>query len=248
MAKKKPKIQIRLNGGNAEWLTQRQIINRIKKGFDVNTTKRSANYDVIPLIEKYTPNIEPTEVQFEERKGGKTKKPQKLKATISEALETVKEKEKKNQKEYFRGRKRELIKESILNIPVSSVTSRFADSDGQFNRLVEKGKLKVYPPSEFKIIDLDGKIFETKNRLDFVNFFMDQTEILYNVVTLILENDEDKHKISSPQFFVDGYFLLQYNFIIVGALADFTKIDIKGMHVELFKIYYELYKQIYNNE
>lgn len=249
MANKKPKIQIRVNDGKAEYLTQRQIINRIKKGFEVVPTKRKTpkDFDLFNLVEKYTPNIQSQNVDFKERKGGKYKKPQSISSTINEALETVKEAEKRNKINYFRGRKREFIKESILNIPVSSVLSRFADSDAEFARLVERGKLKKYPKSEYKIISLDGEVFETNNRIDFANYFMQMTDTLYNVVELILDS-EDKNKVSSPQFFVDGFFLLQYEFVIVGALADFTKIDIKGMHVELFRQYYEFNKQLQDEQ
>lgn len=241
---KTKKFQFKGADGKFIWLSKRQIINRVKKNEFLHPTKRN-ELDITAYYEVYSDNIEPVDFVTEKKKGKRKEKDLSIKATLTEALKDVEEKEKKIKKEITkRGKKRELIREPLDNIPCSSVPAKFADSDAWANDLIAEGKIKRYPDCEFKLVRLNGQTYETKNRIDFINEYNSEVSKLYDVVDLILDS-KDKHKVSSPQFFTHGYFFLQYNFVIVGGFVDFKKTEIKGCPMDLFNAYYLLYVQDY---
>lgn len=240
--KKIKKFQFRNEKGQLYWLTQRQIINRVKKGEILSSTKKS-NVDLISFYEHYSPSLEITENFESKKRKGKKVISKTIKETVTQAINEVKQEEEKEKKKTIkRGKKRELLKEDISNTPCNSVPSRFADSDAFMADLIVEGKIKRKPDATYTLTRLDGTFFETKNKIEFINEYNSEVDILYDVVDLILDSP-DKNKISSPQFFTSGYFFLIYNFVIVGCYMNFKETEIKGCPSELFKIYYGLYVQ-----
>lgn len=244
MAKKRKikKYQFRGEGGRFIYLTKRQIVNRVKKSEFLQPTKNN-KLDLTEYYEAYGNFSENIPEFTDHKKTKKQKKTETIKSTVKEAIESIDKKGKQKEKEITkRGKKRNLVKEDVSNTPCNSVPSRFADSESYAKDLIAEGKIKRFPDATYEMIRLNGEKLITKNKIEFINEYNSEVQILYDVIDLISDS-EDKNKISSPQFFTSGYFFLQYGFVIVGAFINFRETEIRGCPTDLFKIYYNLYVQ-----
>jgi hypothetical protein len=229
--KRLPKFKFHNDEGRFYWLTSRQINNKLKKGFELTPTAQSVGI-FEEKREKYSAEFLAETTFKKQVKAKGPKKTEKIKSTIADAIEGV---EKKG-----RGRQTEFRKRDLSVIPLQVIPNLFADSEAQFNKLKSQGKILKYPSEKYKIIRVDKTVFETTNRIDFINELNNLVTELYDVIDLIAES-EDANKISSPQFFAQGDAFLIKGGIISGMVLDLSKTELRGVPTELFSEYYSYY-------